>query len=57
MSHLDHFVNVTLGAGKLGGIFDANQNDEIKIVPHVVLVADVILIAHSFVIELGTVET
>ena len=40
-----------------GGVFDSNEDDEIKIVPHVVLVADVILIAHSFVIELGTVET
>ena len=56
MTYFDHGVDVALGSGELGGVLDADENDEIEVVPHVVLVADVVLEADGLVVELRPVQ-
>ena len=56
-TYVDHGVDVTFVSGELHGILDADQDDEVEVVPHVVLVADVILEADGFVVELRPVQS
>ena len=55
-TYFDHGVDVAFGSGEFRRILDAYEDDEIKIMPHVVLVADVILKANGFIVELGAIE-
>lgn len=55
--YLDHGVNVAFGTGELCRIFNPDQDHEIEVMPHVVLVTDVILEAHCLVIELGSIQS
>ena len=50
--YLDHFSHVALGAGVFGGIFNLYQNNKEQVVPHVVLLFDVFLKSHRFVVKL-----
>ena len=50
-AYLDHFVDVALGAGELCGVLDPDIDDEVEVVPHVVLRADVVLEGHDLVVE------
>jgi hypothetical protein len=52
-THFDHGVDVAFRSSELGGIFDPYEDDKIKIMPHVVLVVDVILEADGLIVELG----
>lgn len=49
-------MHVTLRAGELGGIFHFDQDDEVQIVPHVVLGFNVLFEADGFVVERRTIE-
>ena len=40
-----------------GGVFDSNEDDEIKIVPHVVLGVDMFVKGNSFVVKSIALET
>ena len=40
-----------------GGVFDSNEDDEIKIVPHVVLSVDMFVKGNSFVVKSIALET
>ena len=44
-------MNVALGTSELGGVLDFDENDEVEVVPHVVLVPHVFLERHVFVVE------
>lgn len=44
-------MDVALGSGELGGVLDPDVDDEVEVVPHVVLRADVILEGHNLVVE------
>ncbi len=55
-THFDHGVDVAFGSSEFGGIFDPYEDDKIKIMPHVVLVEDVILEADGLIVELGAIE-
>ena len=55
-TYFDHGVDVAFGSGEFRRILDPYEDDEIKIMPHVVLVADVILKANGFIVELGAIE-
>jgi hypothetical protein len=55
-TYFDHGVDVAFGSGEFRRILDAYEDDKIKIMPHVVLVADVILKANGFIVELGAIE-
>ena len=52
-NYFDHGVDVAFGSGEFRRILDPYEDDKIKIMPHVVLVADVILIlkANGFIVE------
>ena len=51
LDYLDHFVHVALRARKFRGIFDLDQNDEVEVVPHVVLRTDVFLEGNVLVVK------
>jgi hypothetical protein len=55
-TYFDHGVDVAFGSGEFRRILDPYEDDEIKIMPHVVLVSDVILKANGFIVELGAIE-
>lgn len=55
--NLDHGVDVAFRSGEFGRIFDPDENDKVEVVPHVVLVPDVVLKTNSLVIELRTVQS
>lgn len=55
--YLDHLSHVALGAGVFGGIFHFHQYDEEQVVPHVVLLFDVLLESHRLVVELVPLQT
>lgn len=55
--YFNHGRDIAFRTGEFGGVFDTNQNNEIQVMPHIVLVRDVILITHTFVIKLGPVKT
>lgn len=55
-THFDHGVDVAFRSSEFGGIFDPYEDDKIKIMPHVVLVEDVILEADGLIVELGAIE-
>ena len=44
-------MNITLGSSELCGIFDFDEDNEEKVVPHVVLSADVVVKGHVLVLE------
>ena len=50
-SHLYHVVDVALGAGELGGVLGLDEDDEVEVVPHVVLHADVLFVRDVLVVE------
>ena len=56
-AYLDHFVDVALGPGELCGVLDPDVDDEVEVVPHVVLRADVLLERHVLVVEALALET
>lgn len=47
----DHLSHVALGAGVLGRILHPHQNQEVKVVPHVVFRFDVLLKGHRLVVK------
>ena len=49
--YLDHFVDVALRACELGRVFDFDEDNEVEVVPHVVLGPDVLLERHVLVVE------
>ena len=44
-------MNITLGSSELCGIFDFDEDNEEKVVPHVVLSADVVIKRHMLVLK------
>lgn len=56
LTHLDHFGNMTFRACELCGIFDFDQDDEVEIVPHIVLVTNVLIERDTLVVELGSLQ-
>ena len=44
-------MNITLGSSELCGIFDFDKDNEEKVVPHVVLSADVVIKRHMLVLK------
>ena len=56
-THLDHLGHVALGAGVLGGVLHLHQHHEEEVVPHVVLLLDVLLEGHRLVVELVSLQT
>ena len=57
MSYLDHFVNVTFGSSEFGGILDFDENDEVKVMPHVMFRPRVLLKRHVLVVKCFTLQT
>ena len=47
----NHLGHVALGAGVLGPILHPHQNQEVKVMPHVVFGFDVLLEGHRLVVE------
>ena len=56
-SHLDHVSDVALGAGVVRLVLLAHQDDEVQVVPDVVLQFDVLLKRHRLVVELVSLQT
>ena len=56
-SYLDHFVNVTFGSSEFGGILDFDENDEVKVMPHVMFRPRVLLKRHVLVVKCFTLQT
>ncbi len=54
-THFDH-GDVAFRSSEFGGIFAPYEDDKIMIMPHVVLVEDVILEADGLIVELGAIE-
>lgn len=50
--HLDHLSHVALGARVFSGVFHFHQHNEEQVVPHVVLLFDVLLKSHRLVVKL-----
>lgn len=50
--YLDHLSHVALGARVFGGIFNFYQHNKEQVVPHVVLLFDVLLKSHRLVVKL-----
>lgn len=55
--YLDHFVDIRLRAGKLGWILHFYQHYEVQVMPHVVLVLDMLLERHGLIVERGSVQS
>lgn len=55
-THLDHFVDVALRSGELRRVLDLDEDDEVEVVPHVVLVSSVLLEGHVLVVESLSLE-
>ena len=55
--YLDHFMNVTLESGELCRIFDLDEDDEVEVMPHVVLVPRVLLEGHVLVVKSLALQT
>lgn len=50
--YLNHLSHVALRASVFSGVFDFHQHDKEQIVPHVVLLLDVLLKSHRLVVKL-----
>lgn len=50
--YLYHLCHVALGARVVGLVLHPHQHDEVQVVPHVVLVFDVLLKGHGLVVKL-----
>ena len=55
--YLDHFVDVALRACELCRVFDFDEDNEVEVVPHVVLGPDVLLERHVLVVERLSLQT
>lgn len=55
--YLDHLSHVAFWAGVFSGIFNFYQDDKEQIVPHVVLLFNVLLKGHRLVVKLVTLQT
>lgn len=55
--YLYHLSHVALGACVLSGVFNFNQHYEEQVVPHVVLLLDVLLKRHRLVVKLVPLQT
>ena len=54
--YLNHLSHVALGPCVFGGILNFYQHNEEQIVPHVVLLFDVLLKSHCLVVKLVTLQ-
>lgn len=54
--YLNHLSHVALGACVFGGIFNFYQNNKEQVVPHVVLLFDVLLKSHCLVVKLVSLQ-
>lgn len=52
LTYLDHLSHVALGACVFSGIFNFHQHNKEQVVPHVVLLFDVLLKSHRLVVKL-----
>ena len=57
VSHLDHQGHVALGPRVVRLVLLAQQDDEVQVVPDVVLQRDVLLEGHRLVVELVSLQT
>ena len=57
MQHLNHGVYVALGPRELRGVLDSDKDDEVQIVPHVVLLLAVLLERHRLVVKRRPLQT
>ena len=57
MQHLNHGVYVALGPRELRGVLDSDKDDEVEIVPHVVLLLAVLLERHRLVVKRRPLQT
>lgn len=55
--YLYHLSHVALGACVLSGVFNLNEHYKEQVVPHVVLLLDVLLKGHGLVVELVPLQT
>lgn len=55
--YLYHLSHVALGACVLSGVFNFNEHYKEQVVPHVVLLLDVLLKRHGLVVELVPLQT
>lgn len=55
--YLYHLSHVALGACVLSGVFNFDEHDKEQVVPHVVLLLDVLLERHGLVVELVPLQT
>lgn len=51
-THLDHLGHVALRPRVLRGVLDLHEDDEAQVVPHVVLLLDVLFEGDRLVVEL-----
>lgn len=56
MFYLDHLCHVALWPSVFCGIFHFDKNDKEEVVPHVVLLFDVLLKSHCLVVKLVPLE-
>ena len=50
-THLDHLMDVALRPRELCGVLHFDQDDEVEVVPHVVLWPDVLLKRHVLIVK------
>ena len=55
-AHLYARIDKTLGSRELGFVFYFNQNQEVQIVPHVMLQFGVLIKRHGPIVELGAIQ-
>lgn len=55
--YLYHLSHVALGACVLSGVFNLHEHYKKQVVPHVVLLLDVLLKRHGLVVELVPLKT
>ena len=51
VTHLDHLMDVALRPRELCGVLHFDQDDEVEVVPHVVLWPDVLLKRHVLIVK------
>ena len=56
-TYLDHLVDVALRAGELCGVLDLDEDDEVEVMPHVVLIPRVLLEGHMLVVKSLALQT
>ena len=54
---LDLVVHIALWARELSGVLDLEVHYEVQVVPHIVVLEDVVSERHVLVLKLGTRET